>query len=383
MGANSSLMEELLKKFDQLYTNKKFFNFLVGVLIVFGLFLVAGILFPTFVSIILNILWISLLTVVIIFFLIGVLVIVGLRKEAMKLLDILLEGSLTLVDFINFVKELWRRFIELVREFLLYAAPILAYLSNLLIYIVLLSLYKFVGRTYDVTVLTFVITIALTTTVAFLTKPIFTAPTLSSWKAKFKHLFMRGFVDGFEVVLFLFFLTMDSTDIFFFPDSLNVLLRAELGDYDLMVRGFVYSDHLKITSIIIIIAVFTEIVRNAMRIVATARMYYKNEVSVDTEGIRISWAVRFKDALRKSFIELKDDLIEFVTYNTFLFAVFILFPRLKLLTLAIASVTSLFMDLIIPGRLIPTPRTDLIAKILSKLFGLKKNSIKKTATATA
>ncbi len=366
-------MDELLKKFDQLYANKKFFNFLVAVLVIFGLFLVAGILFPTFVSIILNILWITLLTVVLIFFLIGVLVIVGLRKEASRILDILLEGSLTLVDFINFAKELWKRFLELVREFLLYAAAVLAYLANLLIYIILLSIYKFVGRSYDVVFLTFVITISLTSIVAFLTKPKFELINLTSWKAKFKHLFMRGFIDGFEVILFLFFLTMDSTSIFFFPNSLNVPLRAALGNYDLMIRGFVYSDHLKVTTIIIIVAVFTEIVRNALRVVFTARMYYKQESSITEDGVRVSWASRFKSALRRSFGELKDDLIEFVTYTTFLFAVFMLFPRLKLLTLATASVTSLFMDLLIPGRLVPTPRTDLISKILSKAFGLRKS----------
>ena len=77
-----------------------------------------------------------------------------------------------------------------------------------------------------------------------------------------------------------------------------------------------------------------------------------------------------KEAIRQSFNESKNDLIKFVTFNTVLFAVFLLFPRLKILTLAVASATNLILDIAIMSRLTASKGQDLISRSLAKLFKL-------------
>ncbi len=370
---SSSLFEEILKKIDQKNTTQRIFKILMGFLIVVILGIVSNILFPTVMSIIFNIIWIVLLAIVIVFIFLGILVIVGLREEAGQILDVLLEGSLTLVDLIRFLKELYQRFVTVLKEFLIYAAPVFSYGLNLIIYIALMFLYKYIGKNNDVTALTFILTIVLITVVSFLTKPsdeVGSNAELagSQWFTIFKKRIHESFADGMEILLFLFFLTMDSTNLFFLPESLNVPLKAELSGYDLMIRGFVYNNHLKITTILIIIATFTEIVRNALRIVVSARSHYQREVDLEHPNLR--FAERLKIAIRKSFQDAKDDFVKFITYTTFLLFVFILFPRLKLLTLAIASVTSLILDILMPSRVKPSPRNDLISKVLTKVLRL-------------
>ena len=112
-------------------TTKKVFRFLTTVVVILRIFLALNFLFPVAVGVILNIIWIIFLAVVIVFFTLGILVIIGMRKEVSRILDILLEGSLTIIDFIEFVKNLWKRFIQLLKEFILFAAPFLAYMRTL------------------------------------------------------------------------------------------------------------------------------------------------------------------------------------------------------------------------------------------------------------
>jgi len=47
-----------------------------------------------------------------------------------------------------------------------------------------------------------------------------------------------------------------------------------------------------------------------------------------------------------------------------------MFPRLKLLTLAVASVTALAIDIIYPKRLAITKKEDLVSRLLAKAFKL-------------
>jgi hypothetical protein len=67
---------------------------------------------------------------------------------------------------------------------------------------------------------------------------------------------------------------------------------------------------------------------------------------------------------------MKDDVVKFITFSTALFAVFLLFPRLKLFTLALASITGLLLDLVIQERLTALESNDLISRILAKVFKL-------------
>jgi len=372
MDMKLSQLDDALKKIDEKNTTKRTFKILLTVLMVLVIGIIANIIFPTFMSVIFNMIWVILLTIVIVFISLGVLVIMGLRKEAGKIIDVLFEGSLTLVDFVKFIKEVWKRFIVLLKEFLIFAAPFFAYIVNLIIYVMLMYLYKGIGKDYDVTVLTFALTIVLVTAVSLLNKPgkHSNASGSSPWFLVFKERFKAGFSDGLEILLFLFFLTMDRENLFFLPESFRVPIRAQINDYDLMIKGFVYSDHLKTTINLIIIAVFTEIIRNVIRIVAAAIIYYKKDMVDVAEEIR--WTDKLKVAIRQSFAEIKDDFVVFVTYTTFLLFVFLLFPRLKLLTLAIASVTSLVLDIFMPSRVKPEPKTDLIARVLIKVFRLNK-----------
>ena len=136
--------------------------------------------------------------------------------------------------------------------------------------------------------------------------------------------------------------------------------------YDLMIRG-VHLDASKITLTIIIVSIVSEIVRNIMRIVAVARIKHAEIISTGPWDQRQRHA-DIKEAIRLSFEQAKDELVRFITYTTFLLFVFLLFPRLKLLSMVIASVTSLGLDLAFPTRLHGIKGTDLISRILSKVF---------------
>lgn len=353
-------------------TDRKVFSLLTTLVAILALLLAAGIFFPETVSVILNAIWIILMASAIIFFSLGILVIIGMRQEASRILDLLLEGALSFIDFLEFIKDLWRRFVELLKEFLLFAAPIFAYIAAFLVYTLLLYIYKTVGKSHDVTIMTVIITAASILGFGLLSKPKLDNVIDITWKGQMKKRFKDGFIDGIEVVLFIFFLTMDSTKLFFLPKSLNIPLEAEFKGYDLMVRSFVYNSHLSVTVALIVTTISLEVLRYMIKIFAGARRYYLN-YSQDIEreaGEKRGTVEIIKISIRKSFNDAKGDLIKFVTFNTVLFAVFLLFPRLKLLTLAVASVTNLALDLTIRTRLTIRRGSDLISRTLQKAFRL-------------
>jgi hypothetical protein len=356
----------------QASTNRKVFKFLSTVVLVLGIFIGAEILFPTAVAVVLNILWVIFLAVVIIFFALGILVIIGMRKEVSHILDVLLEGGLTIIDFIEFLKDLWRQFVQLLKEFSLFVAPILAYVFAFIIYIALMFLYKSVGKEpgSDVTILTIVLTVSLLLVTGFLNKPQDVEQMGLAWSKQFLKNFKGGFIDGFEVILFIFFLTMDSTNLFFFSNypQLNVPLHATFFGFDLMVRSIDFANHFRFTTNLIEVAIVIEIIRNIMRIVVAAKKYYSLELTGYVEGQKVGRITALKNSIRKSFQSTKNDVMKFITYTTVLFSVFILFPKLKLLTLAVASLTNLLLDLIILKRLSSRGGTDLISRVLGTIF---------------
>ncbi len=358
-----------LEKFTQNNMDKKVFSLLATLIVIVGLFIAAGILFPTTVSIIVNILWIVLVTVMVIFFVLGVLVIVGMRKEAGQVLDAFLEGTLKIIDFLELVRSLWHRFVELVKEFLLFAAPFFAYVLAIIVYILLLVVYKSVGGAHDVTLLTIILTAGSLIIFGFISKPREEVEQ-PSWGKQFVNKLRMGFIDGFEVVLFIFFLTMDSTKVFFLPANLNIPLTANWGGYDLMTRSYVYTDHMKITLDLIAATIIIEIIRNLLRIFSVARQYYLEYTHSSLSEENSSVLAIIKTSIRKSFGDAKDDLTKFITLNTVLFAVFLFFPRLKLMTLTVASATNLLMDLLIRSRLTSKKGSDLISRTLAWIFRL-------------
>ena len=356
----------LINNKDQ--SNSAFFRFLSSIVGILAFFIILNILAPTFVSVLLNFLWILLLIIVVIFFALGALVIFGMRKEVGHILDVLLEGSLSILDLIDLIKRIWSQFIDTLREFLVFSAPVYAYMVGTIIYILLLILYKTVGKTTDVTVLTIIITVVLVAFVGILNKPGETSVDMFNWRSRFRKSFKSAFADASEVIIFVFFLTMDSTKLFFLPADLNVELHAKILDYDLMTRSFVYSDHFQLTISIIIAAITVEIIRNVLKLVAVSRKYYVENLQSLEFRNKATKVELVKRSIRQGFADSKDDVVKFITFTTVLFGVFMFFPRLKLITLVLASFTSLVLDLIILSRLTSPRGNDLITRILSKVF---------------
>ncbi len=333
------------------------------------LLFVGKMVYPNATNIVLNTLWFVFFSITIIFIIMGILIIFGLKKEVSTLLDMILEGSFSVLDFIQALKDFFALLKKRVKELLLIIAPVFSYVLAVAIYLMFLYLYKLVGKYYDVTLLTVFLTVFLFSVIGIFTKPNLSGLEKRGWKDDFFRKIKTTFTDSLEVVVFIFFLTMDSTKLFFVPEELNVPLEAKVFGFNLMARGFTL-DHAKVTLTIIIIAITTEIIRNMLRIIVAARKYY-------LESLRIEpWEIRgdkqryliIKDSIRKSFGDAKDDLLKFITFTTVLLMVFIAFPRLKLLSMAVASLTSFVLDLLIVERLSSVRENDLISRILTKIF---------------
>lgn len=365
-----AVTDRLFKNSENEMRDSLTFKILKWIVIVVGVIIILSILFPTTMSAILNVFWLLLMASVIIFFGLGVLVVVGLKKEAQRILDVIMEGSLTFVDFLEFLKLLWKEFIRILKEFLLYASPVFAYVVAAILYVLLLISYKMIGKTHDMTAFTVGLTAVLVGVFGFMTKPKEQIPAIT-WIQKMAERFKAGFIDGFEVILFVFFLTMDSTNLFFLPPHLNIELKATWKDYDLMLRGFNTTQHFAYTINIIVFAISLEILRNIIKLIAVARKHYAIDLYLFQDGnVLPSKGLRIKKAIRKSFNESKDDLVRFITFTTVLFAAFLMFPRLKLVTLAVASVIGFLLDIFILDRLYFKKSSDLISRILTFLFKL-------------
>jgi len=190
-----------------------------------------------------------------------------------------------------------------------------------------------------------------------------------TWGRKMQLRFKDLFGDALEIVLFVFFLTMDSTKLFFLPPHLNIEIHAAINSYNFMTRGWTVDGQLYTTFNLVMAAVGFEVIRFLIRIVAAGFSFYKEINSyVGDVNQKMSGAAQIKWALRQSFEVHKDDVIRFITYTTFIVFVFLAFPRLKLLAMAVASLTALVMDLWMRDRLVIKKGKDLFSKIVSGVF---------------
>ena len=345
----------------------------LGSIIVTALLLtVANLVYPSATRILLNILWFVSLSVAFMFLAMGIMAIFGMKKEVGRMLEILMEGSFSVLDVIDFIKQTIRLFVEKIKEILLSVAPMFSYIIAIAMYLGALYLYKMVGRTYDVTILTVVVTVTGISLLSLLNLPGRGDLTKTGWKYDFAKKINRSFVDSFEVVLFVFFLTMDSTHLFYVPADLNIPLHANFFGYDLMLRGFNLNDG-RITLIVVAISIVVEVIRNVLKIVYSARNYYSALLETEPEN-NTTEHQRFqniKKATRKAFAESRDDLIRFIAFTTILLFVFVIFPRLKLLSMMTANITLLMFDLTFTARLLTHKQgTDLISRLLDKLLKL-------------
>lgn len=321
---------------------------------------------PSTFSIAINIVWFLLLAIVVAFLGIGVLVALGLKDEANQLLDLYVDGSLSVLDFIGFLKDFVDYFVYQLKQLILHITPIFAFAINAIIYYYLITFYKWYGINNDVTYLTIAITAVLVVAVALLN--FFSSGKevdLDKWRTQFFIKFRRDFIDALEVLIFVFFLTMDSTVLSFLPENLRIPLHAEFGGYDLMTRGY-SLDSTKVTLTLIMVGVVSEIIRNILAIAVSGKHHFDNLMSTG----RYSSIEAVREAMKESFNQSREEIVSFITFTTILLFVFLWFPRLKLLTLAVASVTALLIDIFVPKRLVITKKEDLISRILTKVFKL-------------
>lgn len=338
-------------------------------LITFALLLTIGnMVYPAATRIVFSVLWFTALSVAIIFIVMGIMAILGMKKEVAKLMEIFMEGSFSVMDLIDFIKQVIKLFVQRIKDALLNLAPIFSYILGVSIYIGTLYLYKLVGKYYDVTALTVLISVMGVGLLSYINLPTRNTLTKTGWRYEFGKRVSKSFINSFEVVLFVFFLTMDSTSLPYVPAELNIPLRADVLGYNLMERGF-KLEMAQITLVIIAVAIVVEVFRNLLKIAYSSRKYYVGWLQSEpqnnaTDRQRYQNAKR---AIRLTFADYKDDLVRFVSFTTVLIAVFILFPRLKLMSMAVVSITLLIFDLVFPIRLLTYTRSrDLISVILEK-----------------
>jgi hypothetical protein len=343
--------------------NKKISSLLISLLIILGTFAYVGLTNSHLFLIILNALWLILLLVVILFVFLGILTVIGLKKEAGKIIDLILEGSITIIEVIDFIKSLIEAFKQTIISAIIIFIPYASYFLAAFTYFFVLIFYKWIGAFYDVTILTIVITLVLTVIAGILNLPKDprTAKQTLVWGAEAIQKFKRNFSDAFEIAIFVLFLTIDSTNLIFLPKELRVNLKATVGEYDLMTRSFVFTDHLRITITLIIIGIGIELLRNIIRLITAAVMHYREAHSQGASA---------KTSIRHTVTEAKDDFLMFSAFTTIMMVVFLVFPRLKLVALVTASLSNLILDVILPQRLTMQKREDLIARVFTKLFRL-------------
>ncbi len=301
-----------------------------------------------------------------IFFLIGLLVIMGLRSQALNLMDEVVDNSLGFFDAAKLVwKALYQVMVEsfeIFESILRKLLPFITFGLALIIYFGLMYLYKSVAASgAEVTFLTIVLTVVLVGISGALHPG--TEHIKDANERSFNEQFSHYFRDSFEIVLFVFFMTMDSTNLFFLPERLNVELHASLGQYNLMTRGLSIDDTIGFTINLIIATVAVELIRKALSVFAKASKYlshYRKQANLKRSAISL--------AMRQSFRDNSDEMIRFVTFTVILILVFLIFPRLKLLAMLVASLTSLGVDLVMPNRLTKKYQPDIIGKILAKIF---------------
>jgi len=322
---------------------------------------------------VINILWFLVIFATFIFILLGILTFIGWKKQAEQIIDLFLEGSLTLIDVVNFVREVIRHILRTIINFILSLIPYISFIIAGSIYLLVLMFFKLIGKYFDVTITTVVLTFIITIVGGLLTLP--KDKLIKLWPPQKKleiamAKFRKNFIDAFEVVILLLFLTIDNASLFFLPEELNIPVKAVIGSYDLMVRSFMVTDHFAITLRIIIIAISLELLRRMIRIAAEARRLYNNPylLAESNENNSSERSDKLKTVMKKTVLVSKDDFLKFSAFTVFIIFVFLFFPRLKLLALISASVSGLIMDLAFTRRLTEEFKSeDIMSRIFQRL----------------
>lgn len=362
--------EIIQPKVDVLHKYRSFFlslQVIIFILVVLGIVLAFAA--PQLLMSFLSILWIATICLAGFFLVLGAMIIIGMRVQVKRILEIIMEGSLGIVDIIEFAKEVIRTTIRTIQDVLLFLVPVFSYIVAFLVYFLILVLFKFVGARFDVSLFTIGLTAVLMLVIGFLNRASRKKVDTGTWFSAFNKKFQSVFADAMEVAVFILFLTMDSTSLFFLPQALNIPLRAELLGFDLMIPGWDVAHGIQFTLTIIMITVVIELIRYASRI-ATGGVYFYREINqyMGSTNERFSAGDQIKHAIRQSFEANKDDVVKFITYFTILILVFLAFPKLKLLSMATASAVGLLLDFMYRDRMSVKRGEDLISRIITKVF---------------
>lgn len=300
------------------------------------------------------------------FTLLGVLVLVGLRAEVGRLLRGLFEGTLRIIDVVDIFRRVVERLTSLLKSLLNFLSPTIALGLATVAYYYLMLLYKTVGRNHDVTVLTVVLTVLLVSVLSLFGG--FSggqSESMGFWKAWFKNMHIYLF-NSLEIMVFIFFLTVDWETPFFLSSDLWGPVSARVGNFDLMERGVNIRSGAFFTLWLAGLAVVLEVLRRFLRILAGAVSRYRKVFYVS--GGRL---FRFKRALVTSFNDNLDSIVKFLGFTTVVTLAFFLFPRLKLLSLVLFSLTSLVWDILLPRRMAASVSgEDFFSSLVVKTFGL-------------
>ncbi len=299
------------------------------------------------------------------FIFLSLLVFIGLRDQAVEIIKKLIDGSLTSIDIYEWLKYFSKKLVRKLKKLLHNLAPLYAFIISLYLYFFLIFLFKFVGTHFDVTIFTIILTFTLVLVSAYLTKP----GNKKDFDS-FRDNFIANFTDFFEITLFIFFLTIDSEHLFFLPEALNNELVAKIGDFDLMVRGINIYDNFNTTLNIILFIFIIEIIRTGLGFYVIAKKYAQTLEAKNHKGSESILKLSLKQSMHRNI----DDIVKFITYLTFVVFVFLFFPRLKLLAMAVTSLASLVADFIFTERLTATAekKQDLLGKVLARIFRLNK-----------
>lgn len=313
---------------------------------------------------------IFLIALLAIFILLGVAVIIGMRSEVGLIIDHLFAGTIKLIEIVELLAKTWSRFLQLLKDLLVLISPAIAGVTGLIGYVILLTLYKYVGTQGSVTLLTVGLTALLSLLPLIVWQPhlhkdSFHAQTFwVEWRSKMSLYLLNAY----EIMLFVFFLTLDWREPFFLPKSLWGHVEATLGGVDLMIRGFNFHETFIFTLWLAGIAVLLAVLRQIFRIVLRALRMQK---VLNGRGAA-AHLESFRDRLKISLNESSDEIVQFVGYTTLVLLVFFMFPRLKLLSLVVFSATTLLWDIFHPDRFfIERKNKDLLTLAAEKILNRK------------
>ncbi|MDD3661697.1 MAG: hypothetical protein PHG63_01400 [Candidatus Dojkabacteria bacterium] len=346
-------------------------------LIVLGLFvLIIGYLNPGIFSMLGNLALTLLIGIFLVFIILGIFVVVGMKSEARTLMNLMFEGGVKYIDIAQTASSAWERLISMVQAVVLLISPFAAVFLAILFYYAVMFLFRAVGARTDVTLLSIILTVALASLTALLGfVPIQPTDGDQSFGAQLSRRFGRVFIDSVEIAVLVIFFTIDSRYLFFLPEHMRGEVQAEMFGIDFMARGVAREGFAAIVRLAAA-AVLIEIIRKTYRLTASiVRRYKEMKQQAEHLGKPIESQQQLfdtiREAARKGFSDNLDDFTRFIGFTTILVIAFFFFPRLKLLSLFFFNLTNLAWDLIYPARITKASKSDdLLSRTISKALKL-------------